>query len=77
MAQLLVRNLSDGLVKELRRRAASHHRSVEAEHRALLEKALSPKSADFRHELASLRKATEGRIDIPSETLLRETRDER
>ncbi len=77
MAQLLVRNLPDQIVKELRRRAASHHRSVEAEHRALLEKALGPKSKDFRQKLGALRKATEGRIDMPSERLLRESRNER
>jgi len=77
MAQLLVRNLPDHIVDELRRRAAAHHRSVEAEHRDVLEKALIPKSLDFRAKLHSLRRATERRIDIPSETLLREGRDER
>jgi plasmid stability protein len=36
MAQLIVRNLDDELVKRLKLRAAEHNRSVEAEHRAIL-----------------------------------------
>jgi len=40
MAQLVVRNLEDALVRELKVRAARHGRSAEAEHRAILEAAL-------------------------------------
>ena len=40
MAALLVRKLDDRVVAALRQRAFSHHRSVEAEHRALLEEVL-------------------------------------
>lgn len=40
MAQLLVRGLSDDLVRRLRERAKAHERSVEAEHRAILEAAV-------------------------------------
>lgn len=40
MSQLIVRNLSPKLVARLKRRAAEHGRSAEAEHRAILEQAL-------------------------------------
>jgi plasmid stability protein len=40
MANLLVRNLDERVVKALRKRAARHNRSAEAEHRAILDEAL-------------------------------------
>lgn len=40
MATLIVRNLDDEIVQALKRRAARNGRSVEAEHRAILEAAL-------------------------------------
>ena len=40
MAQLIVRNLDERIVKQLRRRAAERGRSVEAEHREILREAL-------------------------------------
>ncbi|MBE7422759.1 MAG: DNA-binding protein [Zoogloeaceae bacterium] len=40
MAQLLVRDVDEALVKALRERAARHGRSAEAEHREILAKAL-------------------------------------
>ena len=43
MAQLIVRNLDDDLVQELKERAARHGRSAEAEHRLILEAALAPR----------------------------------
>jgi plasmid stability protein len=43
MATLLVRRLDDDLVRRLKERASTHGRSVEAEHRAILEAALRPK----------------------------------
>jgi plasmid stability protein len=42
MASLIVRRLDDDLVRRLKTRAAAHHRSAEAEHRAILESALRP-----------------------------------
>ncbi len=41
-AQLIVRNLEEDVVRELRMRAARHGRSAEAEHREILRKALLP-----------------------------------
>jgi plasmid stability protein len=40
MAQLIVRDLSDELVKTLKLRAAMHNRSAEEEHREILRAAL-------------------------------------
>ena len=40
MAQLIVRNVDDDLVKRLKQRAAEHGRSAEEEHRQLLRAAL-------------------------------------
>ena len=40
MAQLIVRNLDEDIVARLRRRAAEHGRSTEAEHREILREAL-------------------------------------
>lgn len=41
-AQLIVRNLDEEIVTRLRRRAAEHRRSVEAEHRQILRDELLP-----------------------------------
>jgi plasmid stability protein len=51
MSNLIVRNLDESLVRKLKQRAASHSRSAEAEHRAILEAALSPTR---RRSLATL-----------------------
>ena len=40
MAQLIVRNLEEDLVRRLKRRAGEHGRSTEAEHREILRAAL-------------------------------------
>jgi plasmid stability protein len=44
MSQLIVRNVDPGIVKALKRRAASHGRSAEAEHREILRAALADES---------------------------------
>lgn len=45
MPQLIVRNLPPEVVSRLRTRAARHGRSAEAEHRDILQRALSSRSA--------------------------------
>jgi len=40
VANLVVRNLDEDIVRALKQRAAEHGRSAEAEHRAILEAAL-------------------------------------
>jgi plasmid stability protein len=58
MAQLLVRDLDDDLVVALRKRAAKHGRSVEAEHRAILKAALrKPPARDFKAMLLAIPKS--------------------
>ena len=56
MGQLIVRNLEDGLVLALKRRAARHGRSAEAEHRAILHEVLiaEAQGPDFKDFLFSL-----------------------
>ena len=55
MAQLLVRNVDDAIVKALRERAARHGRSAEAEHREILAKALhKTRRRNFAEVLAAV-----------------------
>jgi plasmid stability protein len=65
------------VVEALKRRAAEHGRSAEAEHRVILEETLRAGRAAFRERAAALREETRGRISIPSEVLIRQDRDER
>lgn len=75
---LHVRNLDDLLVARLKRRAARHGRSTEAEHREILRQALTADiDPDFEKLAADLRNLTKGRKQTPSELLLREGRDQR
>ncbi len=77
MAQLLVRDVPQDVVDALKRRAAEHGRSAEAEHRRILEEALRPGRAGFWERAAALREQTRGRVLTPSEDLIRQDRDER
>lgn len=45
MSQLIVRNIDPEVVRALRRRAARHGRSAEAEHREILRSALADESS--------------------------------
>ncbi len=75
---LIVRNLDEELVAKLKRRAAAHGRSMEAEHRELLRVALAGEVEENWEKLAAeLRRLTAGRQITPSEELIREDRDER
>ena len=75
---LHVRNLDDDLITRLKRRAARHGRSTEAEHREILRQALlSEVEPSFEKLAADLRKLTRRRKQTPSEVLLREGREER
>jgi plasmid stability protein len=75
---LNVRNLDDELVARLKRRAARHGRSTEAEHREILRQALADEvEPSFEKLAAELRKLTKGRKQTPAEILLREGRDAR
>ena len=75
---LSVRNIDDDLILRLKRRAARHGRSAEAEHREILRRALSGEAEpNFDDLAANFRKLTRGRRHTPAEVLLREGRDER
>jgi plasmid stability protein len=75
---LHVRNLDDDLIVKLKRRAARHGRSTEAEHREILRQALATESEpSFEQLAAELRRLTANRDQTPAEILLREGRDER
>ncbi len=75
---LHVRNLDDELIARLKRRAARHGRSAEAEHREILRQALAgEEEPSFDRLAAELRKLTRRRKQTPSELLLREGREER
>jgi plasmid stability protein len=77
-ASLSVRNLDDDLIARLKRRAARHGRSAEAEHREILRQALANEAEpDFDDLAAEFRALTRGRRHTPAEVLLREGRDER
>jgi antitoxin FitA len=78
MGNLHVRNLEDELVLRLKRRAARHGRSTEAEHREILRLALGVEDEpSFDTLAAELRKLTQGRKQTPSEVLQRDGRRER
>ncbi|MFI5023988.1 MAG: hypothetical protein ACHQRJ_20345 [Alphaproteobacteria bacterium] len=78
VGNLHVRKLDDDLIARLKRRAARHGRSTEAEHREILRQALVAElEPSFDTLAAELRKLTKGRKQTPSEVLLREGREER
>jgi len=55
MTRLLVRNLDPEITQALKRRAAKHGRSAEAEHREILRQALlGPKKKSFAQMLVSM-----------------------
>ena len=63
MSQLLVRGLDDWIIEALTRRAQRNGRSVETEHRAILEWVLEPQTEPFAKPAARLR------AEIPPSTL--------
>jgi plasmid stability protein len=55
MADLLVRNVDEELVRALKEQAGAHGRSAEAEHREILAAALTrPRKRSFAEVLASM-----------------------
>ena len=75
---LSVRNLDDEVIVRLKRRAARHGQSAEAEARDILRQAVEGElDTDFAKLAADLRQLTAGRRHTPSEVLAREGRNER
>jgi plasmid stability protein len=78
MASLSVRNLDDDILARLKRRAARHGRSAEAEARDILAQAVSGEAEqDFADLAAELRALIAGRRHTPAEVPRREGREER
>ena len=75
---LSIRNVDDELIVRLKRRAARHGQSAEAEMRDILRQVLEGEAeTDFEQLAAELRRLTAGRDHTPAEALQREGRDER
>lgn len=75
---LSVRNVDDELISRLKRRAARHGQSAEAEVRDILRQVLEGEAdGDFERLAADLRRLTATRMQTPAEILQREGRDER
>jgi plasmid stability protein len=78
MGSLNVRDLDDEVLIRLRRRAARHGRSAEAEARVILQHSVAGDAEpDFAELAARMRALTAGRAHTPAEILQREGRDER
>jgi plasmid stability protein len=77
MAQLIVRNLDEGIVDALKARAARHGRSAEAEHRRILESALRGEEDMTTHAAAAARLRARFRSRLDSTEVIRAARDER
>jgi plasmid stability protein len=55
MPSLVVRNLDESIINALKARAVAHHRSTEAEHRAILAEVLmKPQRKTFAEALADI-----------------------
>jgi len=74
VGQLLVRGLDDGVIHTLKRRATMAGRSVEAEHRLILEQVLGKEAESFAERAARLREASP-RHGTDSAELIRADRD--
>jgi antitoxin FitA len=77
-AFLSVRNVDPETVRRLKRRAAAHGRSAEAEVREILRASLAGEAEPGFDDLAAeLRALTAGRRHTPADDLLREARESR
>lgn len=74
MGQLLLRDVDERVIESLQRRAARAGRSIEAEHRAILEGALASEVETFAEAAARFRART-GPLTTDSAAMIRELRD--
>ncbi len=77
MANLRIRNLDENVVAALKQRAKAHHRSLEAEVRDILTRAVHPasKSVDLRALAEQIARFTPPVPQTDSAILVREDRD--
>lgn len=76
MAQVLVRNIEDEVVEELKSRAERDGISLEEQLRRILREAARPTRGELLEELARIRAMTPAAHITPAEDLIREIRDE-
>jgi len=77
MPDLLVNDVPEEIVAALKLQAAEHGRSVEDEHRAILEQILRPDCSAFRERACQLREDTKGRTLTDSANIIRQHHQER
>jgi antitoxin FitA len=80
MGRLTVRNVDDEVIRRLKRRAAEHGRSAEAEHREILKEVLLPNrklAVDEWLRLAKKLREQTGPMATDSTEIIRKMRDER
>ncbi len=74
MGQILVRNLDDGVIARLKKRAELENTSLEQSLRQILTEAAKPLPAEVAEEIDALRRAI-GPVSGDSTALIREDRD--
>jgi plasmid stability protein len=72
---LTVRNLDNTLIRRLKRRAAEHGRSAEAEHRLILEQALGTSRDEFVALARESRELLKGQDFSDSTKIIRRSRE--
>ncbi len=77
LTQLMVRKLDPELVAALKRRAAEHGRSMEAEHREILREALTPGRRTFWDQVDAFRREVRLPAGVDTTAMIREDRDNR
>jgi plasmid stability protein len=77
MGQLLVRNLDDGVVERLKRRAEARTISLEQLLREILSDAAGPSRQELVAEMDRIRAMTPKKLATSSTDLIREDRDRR
>ena len=77
MANLLIRNLDDDVLKELKSAAKAHGRSLQAEIHEVLRNASARRLAETRRISSRWLKRLRGSAHSDSATLIREDRDTR
>ena len=75
MADFLLRDVDETVLESLKRRAAKHRRSLQAELHCVLERAAKQRQLDYKKASARIRKSLSGCRHSDSSDLLRNDRD--
>jgi plasmid stability protein len=75
MAQVVIRNLDDDVMRRLKARAAHEHKSLEQALRDILREAAKPTRAEMIERLRRIQAMTPPGTRTPAEDLIREDRD--